>query len=249
MKKVLGVMTEDFRLYHDLVAMLKARDLPFVSLSFSQRIPSNVGAVITSAAESPRIRFPHKAECGDVEESIFKALQMLRGKTGWKEVLIGIDPGSEPGVAVICDGEVLDARTVGSPEAVAPAVTSAVNNFPGDRYRIRIGHGDATNRNRIINALASNGIGVDIVDEKGTTRRTEHPDADAAIRIAMTPGVRAATHYDITPTEGELREIQRRSRLSSSGEITISKSLARSVAKGEMSLGEAISVHRRRKER
>ena len=200
-------------------------------------------------AESPRIRFPHKAECGEVEESIIKALQMLKGKTGWKEVLIGIDPGSEPGVAVICDGEVLDARTVGSPEAVAPAVTSVISNFPSDKYRIRIGHGDATNRNRIINALAGCGIRAEIVDEKGTTRRTEHPDADAAIRIALTPGMRAEAHYDITPTEGELREIQRRSRLSSGGEITISKGLARSVARGEMSLAEAISVHRRKKER
>jgi len=249
MKKVLGILTEDFRLYHDLVATLKARDIPFVSLSFSQRIPSNVGAILTSVAESPRIRFPHKAECGDIEDSVMRALQLLRGKTGWKEVIIGIDPGSEPGLAVIGDGEVLDARSVNSPEAVAPAVVSAISNFPADRYNIRIGHGDATNRNRIINTLAENDLRVDIVDEKGTTRRTEHPDADAAIRIAFTPGVSAARHYDIRPTEGELKEIQRRSRLKSEGEMTISKSLARSVARGEMTLAEAISVHRRRKER
>jgi len=249
MKKVLGILTEDFRLYHDLVATLKARDIPFVSLSFSDRIPSNVGAILTSVAESPRIRFPHKAECGDIDESVMKALQLLRGKTGFRDVIIGIDPGSEPGLAVIGDGDVLDARSVDSPEAVASAVISVMANFPADNYRIRIGHGDATNRNRTINTLAASDLRVEIVDEKGTTRRTEHPDADAAIRIAFTPGVRAAKHYDIRPTEGELKEIQRRSRLKSEGEMTISKALARSVAKGEMSLAEAISVHRRRKER
>jgi len=32
MRKSLGVLTQDFRLYHDLVAALKARDLPFVKV-------------------------------------------------------------------------------------------------------------------------------------------------------------------------------------------------------------------------
>ncbi len=247
MKKVLGILTEDFRLYHDLVARLKARDTPFVSLSFSQRIPSNIGAVLTSPSESPRIRFPRKVECFDIDEAIVKALQMLKGKTGWTEILIGIDPGDEPGIAIIGDDDVLDARNVESPEAVAEAVASAMENFTGTRFRVRIGHGDLTNRNRIINALADMNIRVDIVNEKGTTKRTEHPDADAAIRIAMTPGVRAERHYDIRPTKGEVREIQRRSRLFSNGEVTISSSLALSVAKGELSLAEAVGIQRRRK--
>ncbi len=247
MKKVLGILTEDFRLYHDLVARLKARDTPFVSLSFSQRIPSNIGAILTSPSESPRIRFPRKVECFDIDEAIVKAMQLLKGKTGWTEILIGIDPGDEPGIAIIGDDDVLDARNVESPEAVADAVASAIENFAGSRYRVRIGHGDLTNRNRIINALADMNIRVDIVNEKGTTKRTEHPDADAAIRIAMTPGVRAERHYDIRPTKGEVREIQRRSRLFSNGEVTISSSLALSVAKGEMSLAEAVGIQRRRK--
>src|SRR6266540_1117351 len=51
MGKVLGIMTEDFRLYHDLVAGLKARDIPFVSLSFSRRIPEDVGVIVTSPKE------------------------------------------------------------------------------------------------------------------------------------------------------------------------------------------------------
>jgi hypothetical protein len=56
-RKVLGILTEDFRLYHDLVGVLKARDVPFTSLSFSRRVPETVGAVLTSPAEAARIRF------------------------------------------------------------------------------------------------------------------------------------------------------------------------------------------------
>src|SRR5213594_3653822 len=59
MRKVLGILTEDFRLYHDLVAALKARDLPFTSLSFARRIPDAVGAVLTSPAEASRVRLRH----------------------------------------------------------------------------------------------------------------------------------------------------------------------------------------------
>src|SRR3972149_3957333 len=118
MRKVLGVLTEDFRLYHDLVA--------------------------------------------------------------------------EPGVAVVGDGHVLDARVADSPEAVAQIVERALRTFPSSRQRIRVGHGDRTNRNRILNGLAREGFPAEIVDEAGTTHPTERPDIDAAIRIAFVAGGRGA---------------------------------------------------------
>jgi len=81
MRKVLGILTEDFRLYHDLVAALKARDLPFTSLSFARRIPDSVGAVLTSPAEATRVRLRHVVPVDDIDSSIAKALQLLRGKS------------------------------------------------------------------------------------------------------------------------------------------------------------------------
>lgn len=45
---------------------------------------------------------------------------------------------------------------------------------------------------------------------------------------------------DVRPSDGEIREIQRRSRIRSSGRITISKELARQVATGEKEMDEAI---------
>jgi hypothetical protein len=44
----------------------------------------------------------------------------------------------------------------------------------------------------------------------------------------------------ITPTEGQLKEIQRQSRKLSNGRKTISTELALAVARGEMPLHEAI---------
>jgi len=246
MRRVIGLLTEDFRLYHDLVANLKARDIPFVSLSFAKRIPEEVGAVLTSLSEAPRIRSKAVVAVDDLDSSIAKALQLLKGKREWRELLVGVDPGREPGFAVIGDGEVIDTRLAPSPEAVAHYVRQAVRTFPAKVVRVRVGHGDPTNRNRILNALGREPVRVEIVDEAGTTHRTPQPDVDAAIVIARTPGIPAVPPFEVRPTPGELREIQRRSRLASGGRVTISSDLASAVARGEVSLEEAIDRHRRR---
>src|SRR5213594_3183111 len=191
MRKVMGLMTEDFRLYHDLVAELKARDIPFVSLSFSRRIPENVGVIVTSPKEVERVGKRNVVAVEDIGTAIARALQILQGKTRWEEVLVGIDPGAEPGVAVVGDGRVLSASQANSPEDVAKIVKDALGAFPSSRRHIRVGHGDRTNRNRILNALAREELPAEIVDEAGTTDRTQDPDIDAAIKIAFVAGVRA----------------------------------------------------------
>ncbi len=244
MRKVLGVMTEDFRLYHDLVEQLKARDIPFVSLSFSRRVPENVGVILTSPKEVDRIPRRPVIAVEDIGTSIARALQAVEGRTRWEEVLVGIDPGAEPGVAVVGDGRVLSASQANSPEDVAKIVKDALGAFPSSRRHIRVGHGDRTNRNRILNALAREELLAEIVDEAGTTDRTEEPDIDAAIKIAFVPGVRANPPYVVDPTPGEVRDIQRRSRVTSEGEVTISKDLAARVARGEITLDEAVQKQR-----
>lgn len=249
MAKVLGIMTQDFRLYHDLVAALKARDIPFSSLSFARRIPENVGAILTSPSEAGRIRTPHVVVVDEVESAIAKALQLLKGKIEWRELVIGVDPGRQPGVAVVGDGDVLDTRIAATPEAVGDLVRQAIRTFPAKQVTARVGHGDPTNRNRILNVLARDPLRVEVVDEAGTTRRSAQPDVDAAIEIAMLPGVRVEPPFEVAPTHGEIREVQRRSRLDSEGEVTISSELARSVARGEISLEEAIAHQRRRDRR
>src|SRR5437763_15200621 len=184
MRKVLGLLPEDFRLYHDLVAALKARDLPFVSLSFARRIPDTVGAVLTSPAEAERVRSRHVVAVDDIDSSIAKSIQILKGKSFWSELLVGIDPGREPGVAIIGDGEVIDTRIAASPEAVAFHVRQAIRTLPAEDARVRIGHGDPTNRNRILNAVSRDRIRVAIVDQAGTARRTPPTVVDAAIDLA-----------------------------------------------------------------
>ena len=81
---------------------------------------------------------------------------------------------------------------------------------------------------------------LEIVDERNTTKRSQTPDEDAAVEIAMTPGYRPRKRQAIEPCQGEIRNIQRISRLESEGCLTVSKVLAKKVAKGEISLSDAI---------
>src|SRR2546428_8186931 len=143
MRKVLGILTEDFRLYHDLVAAMKARDLPFTSLSFARRVPDAVGAILTSPAEASRVHLRNVVPVDDIDSSIAKALQLLRGKSEWEELRIGVDPGREPGVAIIGDGGVIDTRVAASPQPVPFPVHQVVRPFPPEAIRGRIGPGDA----------------------------------------------------------------------------------------------------------
>lgn len=242
----LGVLTADFRLYHDLVSYLKERDLPFLSLSFQDAIPDEVGVVLTSPGEADRVDFPLKVVCHEVEDAVAKALQLLRGRTAFREIVVGVDPGPRPGVAILGDGEVVDTRTAPSPESVLEVCLAARTNYECDGFTVRVGHGDRTNRNRILNVLSRHGLRAEIVDEEGTTnrfrRRDDARNIEAAVGIARGQGVEAEGWYEIHPTRGEVKEVQRRSRLRSDGRLTISQALAEKVVRGEMTLAEAIAA-------
>jgi hypothetical protein len=68
-----------------------------------------------------------------------------------------------------------------------------------------------------------------------------HNHVISAIRIAMIRGQRVWEQRNITPSEGQLKEIQRQSRKRSNGRKTISADMALAVARGELDLDEALS--------
>jgi hypothetical protein len=241
--KIIGVMTENFSIYYDLVKVLKERKIPFISLSLDDVIPPNVGIIFTTAEERARIYFKHKmtiTEKDDITLMIDKALKMIEGKDKFGKLIIGIDPGKRPGVAVLGDGEVLEVYHVDSPEKVVNILKKVLKTYPNQEILIRIGDGAPTHRNRIINGLFNIGHPMEMVDESNTTQKTVQPDIKAAIDIALSSGPPIKSKLEVNPTEGEIRDIQRISRLESEGALTISKPLAKKVAAGEITLEEAI---------
>lgn len=209
--------------------------------------------VITTAGEAPRI-CPGGLELlifDDPQRTIDRAAGILRGNSRAAPLVIGIDPGRRPGIAVLSGDMVVAVHQVGVTD-VAPLVRKIAHDCHAAVAAIRIGSGARLLTAQIVNALLESGFRVELVDETGTTpyvggniHTSQVRDVIAAINIARIRG-EPVGRQDVEPSRGEIRVIQETSRSQSEGRATIPKYLARRVARGEITLDEAIEMHRGR---
>jgi hypothetical protein len=242
----IAVVTDDFSLYHDLVVRLKRRGVPFASLTPRDPVPDDVGVVITSPAEAKTVDFrPVVATRSDLEDAIDQALKALAGREPAQVLAVGVDPGRTIGLAAVADGLVVaTARCAGVDEAVN-RVRLFLQRHPARRQVIRIGHGAPTLRDVLVRRLLVSGVPVEIVDESRTTRPVEAPDVRAAMTIASTRGDRVERPPLVHVPRGEVKDIQRLSRIRSGGRFTIPRDLAAQVALGALTLEAAVERYRR----
>lgn len=239
--------TEDFELYYDLVRALTSFGIPFETVSPRRRIPGRISVVVTSEREYPHIRHSNKVSVRCIEEAIVLARSM-DGREGAEHLNVGIDPGEHVGVAVVsARGRALLLLTAHSVDDTVSVVSSIIGRRDRGHVSIKVGGGAPTIRDRIITSLRALGLDVYIVDESGTSLSTRRSGSDelAAFRISMLPGEKALDLPSSMPTPGEIRDIQRKSRILSSGRITIPRDMALSVALGEKSLHEAVRAYGR----
>jgi len=250
--KTLGIYTKDFSLYHDLLKVLRKRKIPYVSLSSIDSIPRRIGVIITSHSEIHDIK-SQKTIAADVYDTIDHAvdiaLQMLLGKEIYSKIFIGVDPGEQPGVAVVGDDILLQKTNVESPEKVIDIVQRFLKEFPANKSLIRIGHGSVITRNRIVNSLIPLKVPIEIVDETKTTSSKQanrfEKDSEAAASIALLSGGKVQKHLPLKPTRGDIRNIQERSRKLTEGRYSISEKTALGVLKGDINLKAAIELEKK----
>ncbi len=181
------------------------------------------------------------ARAGHPRRAVESALALARGETG--RTVVGVDPGTRPGVAVLSGDVVVAAYQVplaDVPDVVREAVADAVDPV------VRVGDGARLLGRRIIEALDE--VRVELVDETGTTPTLGTGargmgDVLAAVNIARRSG-EAVERRPVEPTRGELQVIQERSREASAGNRAIDEALARRVAAGELTIEEALAEHR-----
>ncbi len=250
--KVIGILTCDFSLYYELIRELRKRGIPFTSLTFDSRIPKNVKVVLTSTDEASTVPFAKVVSVDTsnkvglakaVSHAVDRALASMKGFT---KLIVGIDPGKNPGVVLVSEGQVLQTAIARNPEDVGRIVTEFEDAF-GPITSIRIGNGDPTDRNRTINQLVKTGHVVDIVDESGTTGAGDSTDIDSAFKIATRCRTveKISNPVEVEPTLGELKNLQRLSRLKTKGKRSISLSQASRVAMGEEDLEEVTEESQR----
>jgi len=244
-RRSVGLVTRDPSLYHELAGLLRERCWPTVSLFPGNRIPDSVAVVLTSPAEAHLIEHPNVITVseGIDRRALGAAVEHALGPSSpEEEIIVGIDPGPRPGYAVLAGATVIGQGNLDSPEAAGVFASHLRHRFSTRHVIFRVGSGDPPARNRIVNALLSHQRSVELVDEQGTTPRGRRRprDAAAARAIARTRGLAVRERIPETFTPGEIANLQRLSREGSDGRVTISRSSAHRVLRGEITLAQAV---------
>jgi hypothetical protein len=242
---VIVVATADFELYHEAVSLLRDRGVAFTTVDPGDDLPENASVVVAAPddpatdpdADTERVT----ATASEARRAVDEALTHLRAGGG--RTVVGVDPGTRPGIAVLSGETVVAAFHVplgDAVETVRREVADAVDPL------VRIGDGARLQGARLIDDLDE--VTVELVDEAGTTPylgtgARGMGDVLAAVNIARLEGERVDSR-DIEPTTGELQRIKDRSRRVSTDDRTIDDTLARRVAAGDLTVEEALNAHR-----
>jgi hypothetical protein len=240
---VIVVATENFEVYHEVVAALRSRGSDFTTIGADQPLPSDATVVIVGPEETRETDIPVvQAAPGDPRAAVDAAMAAQRESAGRR--IVGVDPGTEPGIAVLAGDVVVAAFQVPIEDAAATILEEVED---ATDPLIRLGDGARLHGARILEDLADD-VPVELVDETGTTPHLGAGargmgDVLAAVNIAQRTGP-PIEGRSIEPTEGEIQVIKSRSRERAANHQTITDSLARRVANGELTLDEAIAEHR-----
>lgn len=238
------VATDDFELYHEVVGELRDRSVAFTTIRPEEEVPDDARVVISAPTDGVSVERPAHvvANATDARRAVDEALTHLREREG--RTVVGVDPGTRPGIAVLVGDVVVAAFHVPLVDAV-DVVQREVEGAPD--ALVRVGDGARLQSAKLINELE--GMRVEMVDETGTTPSLGTGtrgmgDVLAAVNIAQLEGEPIESR-EIEPTPGELQRIKNQSRKSSSDNRSIDETLARRVASGELTIDDALAEHRR----
>ncbi len=201
MKAKIAVATVSGKAYYQLVNELKARGLPFLSLTPYDIIPTDIRIVITTENERHLIEHPNVMvfeETMDPATIVNEAVRSVKGKRNHDTITVGIDPGKTFGIAVLTDGNVLETMIHSSTEQTVNTVLNVLNKNPATKYTIKVGDGAPEYTRGLLSQLDEalpKDVAIEIVSEAGTShfaKETVHRrglrDAISAVKIAERRG-------------------------------------------------------------
>jgi len=241
---VIVVATTDFELYHGVVTELRDRGVTFTTIEPDEDLPDRTEAVVVGpddAVAVPEDVAVIEADPAEPRRAVEDLLAIMRGEGG--RIVVGVDPGEKPGIAVLAGDVVIAAFQVPA-DRVGEVVRREVEDAADPL--VRIGDGARLVGSRIVDDLAD--VPVEVVDETGTTPylgtgARGMGDVLAAVNIARIEGERVDS-IAVEPTAGELTRIKERSREAGEDNWAIDERLARRVAAGELTIEEALAEHR-----
>jgi len=208
MKAKIAVATVSGKAYYLIVNELKSRNIPFISLTPYDPVPMEIKVVLTTERERPLIRHENVLalkEDEDAQALINQALQQAEGKSGYEEIVIGIDPGEILGLAVLADGKVIKTGNCFSiKEAVdeIEKIVESLKDVKAGSMIVKIGDGTPEYKEKLLKALDNRlppNVELESVSEAGTDRHISEAkhrrgirDIVSAIKIAERSGQKFA---------------------------------------------------------
>ena len=180
----IGVFTSDFRFYRDVIQLLKEWNLPFLSIESTESIPEDVSVVLSSSRDEFSLANQVKSE--NPLQGLRTSLAKLLMREKFDSVVIGIDPGPYPGIAVFGDNVLMEAYECPSLHQIGGEVAAIVDSYVYADLQVKLGNGDAPNRDYILNTLKAMELRIRVVDEQNTSFPHKiHDNALSAARIAQ----------------------------------------------------------------
>lgn len=182
-------MTDDLRLYHDLVPVFAERGVTLLGLSPDEPVPDRVQVLLGGPPGDPR-SVPLRE---DPEATLLATAQRLddrpTARGGYSEVVFGVDPGETIGLAVVCDSAAFLTGHAHDVDAAVARVTAWLTGLDAHRVRIHVGDGAPGVRDALLDRMAAvDGTTVHRVREDRTSPTSPITDSrhtDAAIHIAL----------------------------------------------------------------
>lgn len=196
MRQKIAVATVSGKAYYWLVNELNKRRIPFLSVVPGERIPPSIKVVITTKEEREQIDHPSVLTYDPEEKPsaiIDEAVRIIKGKKIYEELVVGIDPGKNFGVAVLGDGNVLEKKEGLTLEMAIDMALTALRRHPARMRRVKIGDGVPEMAEEFASRLqiaVPEDTVIEIVSEAGTSSIKGNgsgkkiSDADAAVNIA-----------------------------------------------------------------
>ena len=240
-----AVRTEDFRLAYRLLDRLRDSGIEHVQIAPEYPIPTGVDYWIASHAEVGQTKDARGVGCAveEIDSVIGSIMNRIAVGEKVQRICFGIDPGPRPGLCWIADGQPAGSMQMESVDTTVDHVMTILNDFRPPESVVRIGNGSPTISSRIANVCLARGLSVQFVDESSTSKGSRHDHVSAAQTICFKEGIPVTERLQVIPKEGEVKEIQRRSRSIAEGRLTIPSKLARAVAVGRLTLSEAVELH------
>jgi len=204
MEEKIAVATVSGKAYYFLVSELKARGIPFLSLTPYENVPLKIDVVITTENERKYIQHPNVLvyqENADPSSIVDEAIRLIGGKKAFETLIVGVDPGKTFGIAVMNDGNVLKTLTNSSVKETVSKIIEIFSKQSASVRVLRVGDRASSYTAELLpllDAALPQDVIIEIVREAGTSRFLGQPTherrlarakhAIAAVKIAERRG-------------------------------------------------------------